>query len=58
MKCLPSNNVMPESFNECCNCAHYDDCTDKREIKRVGIIWVFVNYFKSGITRFISKKAA
>lgn len=58
MKCLPTNNVIPGSFNECCNCPHYDNCNDKRDMKRVGIIWLFTSFVKNHVMRIISRKTA
>lgn len=58
MKCLPTNNVMPVSFNECCNCPYYDNCFDKRELKREGIIWLFVHFLKNYVLRIVTRKTA
>jgi|WetSurMetagenome_2_1015567.scaffolds.fasta_scaffold10571_2 hypothetical protein len=58
MKCLPTNNIIPANFNECCNCSHYEDCFDKRDLKREGIIWLFVHFIKNYFIRTTSRKTA
>lgn len=48
---------MPDSFEACCSCPHYDNCNDKRELKRVGIIWLFAKFIKGYLARIRQRKA-
>jgi len=57
MKCNPTNEVIPTSFDECCNCSLYDLCDIKKYYKKEGILIALFHLF-DGMRLFRLRKAA